>query len=282
MVDMDHYDALGVSPRASVDEVKRAYRTLSKLYHPDKAGNLDEVEKRERERRMVALNIAYQVLSSPRKRWEYDMTGEEHHQPEAHQDRAHARAPTVPATHHAVPRPGQMGTSQQPSPSADGGRCGGHESHAQPGFLRIPRPGGGRLPRYQLGAKYTYRSRQARRMDPSQYTTHIDGRAAEFAPSAATRQPSTSSSSPGAREDSEAEHNAQHDAGGQRGEAGLHRQPRTATWLQKQMDIAHAWEQAHCPEPAETEQYQWRKESDNWLRNIRERRQRREQGIEEN
>lgn len=32
---MDPYQVLGISPNASDDEVKHAYRTLSKKYHPD-------------------------------------------------------------------------------------------------------------------------------------------------------------------------------------------------------------------------------------------------------
>lgn len=53
--------------------------------------------------------------------------------------------------------------------------------------------GGPPKPRYQTASKYTQRSRQARRMDPATYTTHIDGRAAEFDGGGAEEVPSSSS-----------------------------------------------------------------------------------------
>jgi DnaJ-class molecular chaperone len=34
----DHYQTLGVNQNASQDEIKRAYRKLASLYHPDKEG----------------------------------------------------------------------------------------------------------------------------------------------------------------------------------------------------------------------------------------------------
>merc|ERR1719221_2018280 len=51
---------------------------------------------------------------------------------------------------------------------------------------------------------------------------------------------------------------------------------RLASWLQRQMDIAHEWEQAHCPEPEKGERYQWKRAGEGSLRGVRERRQQRE------
>jgi len=41
---MDPYKILGVSPSATDDEVKQAYRTLVRKYHPDKYANTDLAE----------------------------------------------------------------------------------------------------------------------------------------------------------------------------------------------------------------------------------------------
>ncbi|CAE8629649.1 unnamed protein product, partial [Polarella glacialis] len=54
--------------------VKKAYRALSKLYHPDKNFNLEEAIQRLRESQMVLLNVAYQVLMSPRQRRQHDLS----------------------------------------------------------------------------------------------------------------------------------------------------------------------------------------------------------------
>lgn len=62
----DYYEILGVSKSASADEIKRAYRKLALKHHPDRGGNHDEFTK---------LNEAYQVLSDPQKRAQYDQFG---------------------------------------------------------------------------------------------------------------------------------------------------------------------------------------------------------------
>merc|ERR1719401_2466531 len=53
-------------------------------------------------------------------------------------------------------------------------------------------------------------------------------------------------------------------------------EPRNPSYLQRKLDIAHAWEQAHCPERS-TEKYEWKRACDGYLRNVKERRQQREQ-----
>ena len=63
-----YYEILGVSKTASPDEIKKAYRKLVKIKHPDKGG--DEKEFQE-------LQKAYDVLSDENKRKVYDEYGEE-------------------------------------------------------------------------------------------------------------------------------------------------------------------------------------------------------------
>lgn len=62
-----HYEILGVEVAATAAEIKAAYRRLIKLLHPDRAG--DSPEAAERARLVIA---AYEILSDPVKRREYD------------------------------------------------------------------------------------------------------------------------------------------------------------------------------------------------------------------
>lgn len=63
----DYYEILGVGRSASEGEIKQAFRKLAHQHHPDKAGG-DEAKFKE-------LNNAYQVLSNPEKRQQYDRFG---------------------------------------------------------------------------------------------------------------------------------------------------------------------------------------------------------------
>ncbi len=63
----DYYTILGVPRTASPDEVKKAYRKLAHEHHPDKKGG--------NETKFKEINEAYQVLSDPKKRSNYDNFG---------------------------------------------------------------------------------------------------------------------------------------------------------------------------------------------------------------
>jgi DnaJ-class molecular chaperone len=66
--DEDYYKTLGVDEKATEDELKKSYRKLSMLHHPDKNGNTDESKQKFQE-----LNNAYETLSDGNKRRMYDM-----------------------------------------------------------------------------------------------------------------------------------------------------------------------------------------------------------------
>lgn len=72
MATKDYYDLLGVSKKASGEEIKRAYRKLAMKYHPDRNPNKKEAEERFKE-----INEAYAVLSDKEKRKQYDTFGAE-------------------------------------------------------------------------------------------------------------------------------------------------------------------------------------------------------------
>ncbi len=67
----DYYSVLGVSPTASDDEIKKAYRKLAMRYHPDRNGGAKESEERFKE-----ITEAYDILREPSKRSAYDRFGE--------------------------------------------------------------------------------------------------------------------------------------------------------------------------------------------------------------
>ncbi len=56
------YEVLGVSRGATFEEIKKAYRTLSMQYHPDKVNHLGEEFKRVAEEKMKEINAAYQYF----------------------------------------------------------------------------------------------------------------------------------------------------------------------------------------------------------------------------
>lgn len=90
----NHYKTLGLDPKASESEIKKAYRSLAKKLHPDKRKGIQKKEKEKENKssffsrksqsstdtssgsdldaEFIAVTEAYEVLSDPKKKEEYD------------------------------------------------------------------------------------------------------------------------------------------------------------------------------------------------------------------
>lgn len=71
MASKDYYGILGINKNATDDDIKKAYRTMAKKYHPDlNPGDSSAAEK------LKEVNEAYEVLSDKQKRSNYDQFGD--------------------------------------------------------------------------------------------------------------------------------------------------------------------------------------------------------------
>jgi len=66
----DYYEVLGLKKGASEDEIKKAFKTMARKYHPDLHPGDKEAEEKFKE-----VNEAYGVLSDPEKKSRYDQFG---------------------------------------------------------------------------------------------------------------------------------------------------------------------------------------------------------------
>ena len=65
----DYYEVLGVDRNASEEELRKAYRTLARKYHPD-VNKADDAEAKFKE-----VKEAYEVLNDPQQKVRYDRFG---------------------------------------------------------------------------------------------------------------------------------------------------------------------------------------------------------------
>lgn len=71
----NYYSTLGVGENASPDEIKKAYRSLANKHHPDKGGD---------QAKFKDISVAYENLSDPQKKAEYDQRRMYGDQPQFH------------------------------------------------------------------------------------------------------------------------------------------------------------------------------------------------------
>ena len=76
----DYYKVLGVAANADDRTIKKAYRSLTKQYHPDKA-SAQGLSKEQAEKKMADVNEAYEILKDPELRARFDR-GDDPNNPE--------------------------------------------------------------------------------------------------------------------------------------------------------------------------------------------------------
>ncbi|MBA3533813.1 MAG: DnaJ domain-containing protein [Ardenticatenales bacterium] len=84
---IDYYEVLELLPSATAEEVRRAYRELVEIHHPDRMRGLRDEVQRRAEARLRLINEAYTILRDPVQRAHYDT---------AFQQQSH-ESPTAPA-----------------------------------------------------------------------------------------------------------------------------------------------------------------------------------------
>ncbi|MGK5092205.1 DnaJ domain-containing protein [Deltaproteobacteria bacterium TL4] len=88
----DYYQLLNIAPQATVQEIRKAFRTEAKKYHPDLYQGTDSSEKQQRQKRFILLTQAYETLIDDKLRRAYDVKHQFQHQ------QSHAQQKTKAST----------------------------------------------------------------------------------------------------------------------------------------------------------------------------------------
>lgn len=71
---VNFYDLLGVTKKSTPNEIKKNYHKLAKKWHPDKWSTSDKSRMKEAENKFKEINRAYETLSDPVKKNDYDLS----------------------------------------------------------------------------------------------------------------------------------------------------------------------------------------------------------------
>jgi DnaJ family protein C protein 9 len=72
---VDLYNVFSLTSDASPEEIRKAYRRLALVYHPDKHNTASEVAKAEASAKFQQIGFAYAILSDKARKARYDKTG---------------------------------------------------------------------------------------------------------------------------------------------------------------------------------------------------------------
>lgn len=91
----NYYQILGVPRNASLKDIKKVYRKIAQIYHPDvvKAQGLTNEEIDKKIERMKEINLAYDTLKRPEKRKEYDRVQQEGQRKRSAEGKPEGRSP---------------------------------------------------------------------------------------------------------------------------------------------------------------------------------------------
>jgi DnaJ-class molecular chaperone len=110
-----HYQVLGVSPAATPEEIKHAYRRAALSSHPDRNPTDPKAEDK-----FKAINLAYEILSDQQKRTAYDQTGSGRPYPGPFDSQNWGAQPQQEKTGHNAESYASQGYAAQGANGADG------------------------------------------------------------------------------------------------------------------------------------------------------------------